>query len=609
MAGHPAIERRFWVFTNVAVAARDGRDMWPSTDEPGKEGGPMSRIESRPTGVPQEVNLDSEGLNRDVGFLALLWASEGSIIGSGWLFGAFYAVGVAGPSALIGWGIASIIIMILALVHAELGGLFPVTGGTSRFPHYAFGSFAGAVFGWFTYIQAAAVAPIEVSAALQYLSSAGWAHSVFTSKGVLSNSPGLILAAGLMLVFVAVNLVGIQWLARANTGITTWKVLFPIFAVIILLFTHFHSSNFSADGGFFIHGAAFKSIVETFPTGVIFALLGFEQAVQLGGESSNPKRDLPRAVIGSVAIGAVIYILAQVAFIGALDPKTVIEAKTWANLGTNVGLSQGPFYTVTRVAGIGWLAWALRADAVISPGGTGLIYLTSASRIGFGLSKNGYVPPVFEKTNDRKVPYLGIVITAVIGMLFLLPLPSWAKLVNVVTAASVLMYAAAPLALGALRRQKPDLPRAYRLPAGDVVAPIAFTLANYVVYYSGWQTYSTLMVMLVVGFILMGASFLLKLNPNRPEMDWTAALWIFPYFIGMGIISYIGGFGHGGMLDGLYGFKNTLVGGNGHLGIGYDNLVILIFSVAIYFLAVALRLPEEKVDHYVAAVYPPPVGE
>ena len=67
---------------------------------------------------------------------------------------------IAGPSVIISWCVASAIIMVLALVRAELGGLFPVSGGTSRFPHYAFGSLAGGTFGWFSYIQAATVAPI-----------------------------------------------------------------------------------------------------------------------------------------------------------------------------------------------------------------------------------------------------------------------------------------------------------------------------------------------------------------------------------------------------------------------------------------------------------------
>src|SRR5580658_8186514 len=116
-----------------------------------------------------------------MGLFALMWASEGSIIGSGWLFGALGAVAVAGPAAIFGWAIASVVIMILALIHAELGGMFPVSGGTSRYPHYAFGSFAGIFFGWFSYSQAAAVAPIEVTAALQYASQWNWLkhHSLY----------------------------------------------------------------------------------------------------------------------------------------------------------------------------------------------------------------------------------------------------------------------------------------------------------------------------------------------------------------------------------------------------------------------------------------------
>src|SRR5471030_1775393 len=126
--------------------------------------------------------LDTEGLDRGVGFLGLLWASEGSIIGSGWLFGALTAASIAGPSCLIAWVVASVIVILLALVHAELGGMFPVSGGTSRFPHYAFGSLAGGTFGWFSYIQAATVAPIEVLAAIQYLSTASWAKGFYNGS-------------------------------------------------------------------------------------------------------------------------------------------------------------------------------------------------------------------------------------------------------------------------------------------------------------------------------------------------------------------------------------------------------------------------------------------
>src|SRR5437016_1345692 len=118
--------------------------------------------------TPTSIALARPGLRREIGFVGLIWASEGSIIGSGWLFGAQGALAQAGPAALISWGIATVIIVILALLHAELGGMFPLTGGTTRFPHYAFGAAAGASFGWFSWLQAAATAPVEVMAMIQY---------------------------------------------------------------------------------------------------------------------------------------------------------------------------------------------------------------------------------------------------------------------------------------------------------------------------------------------------------------------------------------------------------------------------------------------------------
>jgi amino acid transporter len=582
----------------------------------------MANVTAAP-GSPPEAALDSDGMERNVGFLGLLWASEGSIIGSGWLFGALTAASIAGPSAIIAWFAASVIVIVLALVHAELGGLFPVSGGTSRFPHYAFGSLAGGTFGWFSYLQAASVAPIEVLAAVQYLSSFSWASSWYSSSGALSGV-GILVAVVLMFAFVAVNLIGIAWLARVNNYLTTWKVLIPVLTIIVMIVFKFHSSNFSHGGGFFVKGAAIKSILLAIPAGgIVFSLLGFEQAVQLGGEARNPKKDVPRAVILSILIGAAVYILVQVAFIGALNPALLAHGGTWTGLIPTghaspalKALDAAPFYSVAKVAGLAWLAVILRLDAFISPSGTGLIYLTSASRISFGLSRNGYVPHAFERNSARsKVPVFGIVISAVIGLLFLLPFPSWNKLVGVVTSASVMMYAGAPLALGALRKAKPDLPRPYRLPAAHILAPLSFVLATFIVYWAGWSTYTTLMVALLIGYMLMLISAAFHLNPNQPKVDWGAAVWIFPYLIGMGVISYFGTFGApgsfapGGIIGNVGVFKTVLVGGNDDLGLYGGLIASAVWSLIIYYTAVAKRLPSEQVDEYVREVYPPPVAE
>ncbi len=578
----------------------------------------------------RQAVLEAEGLNREVGLVGLMWASETSIIGSGWLFGALGAATLAGPSAILSWLIASVIIIILALVHAELGGLFPVTGGTSRFPHYAFGSFAGATFGWFSYLQAAAVAPIEVEAVIQYLAVIPGAGvgGLFNNKGVLSWEYGIPLAVVLVIICTYMNLVGIRWLAKTNNAITTWKVLIPVLAVFIFLLFKFHGGNFGGGhaGPFFVKGAAVKTLFQAMPAaGIIFSLLGFEQAVQLGGESANPQRDLPRAVIGSILIGAAIYVLVQIAFIAALKPSVLASGGGWQGIpghltnATLHNLTAAPFATLAAVGGLAWLAWIFRVDAFISPGGTALMYLTSASRISFGLSKNGYVPEVFERTSTEKIPVFAVLFSAALGLLFLLPFPSWFALVAVVTSASVMMYAAAPLSLGALRRSKPDLPRSYRLPAGEIVAPIAFVFANLVVYFSGWGTYSALMAFMVIGAILIGLSFTFHLNQHQPRLDWNAAPWVLTYLVGMGVISFVGAFPGApglyvpkgvGLFNGIFGLNHTLVGGKGTiLPFWWSMLVVIIFSLLIYAWAISTRMPSDKVDEYVRDVYPPPLAE
>ncbi len=338
--------------------------------------------------------------------------------------------------------------------------------------------------------------------------------------------------------------------------------------------------------------------------------------MQLGGESANPGRDLPRAVILSILIGAAVYILLQVAFIGALKPSLLTAQHGWTNLGstnTNATVTQlnaGPFFTLVSIAGISWLATVLRIDAVVSPGGTGLMYETASARLSFGLSRNGFVPTAFENVNRSRVPVFGVIIATLVGVLFLLPFPSWAKLVGIVTSASVFMYAGAPVALGALRRQKPDLPRTYRLPAAEVLAPLSFAGAGWVILFSGWQIYSTLVVALLLGYLLIFASYALKLNPNAPAMDWQAAPWIIAWIIGMGVICYLSPFGPGGIIGAIGIFKHVLdKGGTGDITLWASIIASGLFSLIIYYWAVLTRLPGHKVDEYVREVYPPPTVE
>ncbi|MCW2672814.1 MAG: amino acid permease [Frankiales bacterium] len=530
------------------------------------------------------------GLRREIGFVGLIWASEGSIIGSGWLFGAQGALAAAGPAAIISWIIGVAAILILALVHAELGGMYPVSGGTARFPHYAFGGAAGASFGWFSWLQAATVAPIEVLAAIQYGQHYSVAKGWMVHKGgqqVLTAS-GLVAAVLLMAVFVAINFLSVRMLANTNSAATWWKVGIPLLTIFVLAIVSFHGSNFTAADGFNPYGA--KGVLSAVSTsGIIFALLGFEQADQLAGESANPKRDIPRAVIGSILLGGLIYVLLQVAFLAALPGSQI--GKSWAT-GAYAALT-GPFAQLSALVGVVWLSTVLYIDAVISPAGTGLIYTTGASRVSYGLSRNGYFPSVFERVNSRRVPWVGLITAFIVGCICFLPFPSWKSLVGLITSASVLMYAGAPLSLGVFRNRLPDADRPYRVPAANVLSPLAFIVANLLILWSGWTTDWKLGVAILLGYVVLTLNRVLKLNPITPVLDARAASWLPAYLLGMGVLVYGSTFGP---------LKNPWFGSG---AIWWDMVVVAVYSLLIYAWALAVALPRERIEAMINEVVAP----
>jgi amino acid transporter len=530
------------------------------------------------------VPASENQLKRAVNLRGLTLISLGSIIGSGWLLGALTASKVAGGASILSWIIGGLVLSVLALVHAELGSTYPVSGGTARFPYMVFGSLGGFTGGWMGFVQAVTIAPIEVEATLGYLNSKFTGLDIINTNGTL-NGKGILIGAGFLLVFTVINLVGVRWLAETNSIAMIWKLLVPTITIFALLFTVFHFSNFTAGGGFAPFG--FHGIFAALPLGVVFAIEGFEQAIQVGGEAENPQRNIPRAVIGSMIIGTIIYLLLEFAFIGALNPHDI--AHGWANPIAGVS-AFGPYATLATSAGLGWLSTILIIDAVISPAGTGLVYLGTSSRLSYGLGRNGYYPPAISRISARGVPVVSIIICFIIGLLVFLPFPSWAGMVGLVTSATVLMYAFAPLSLAGLRKQDPDRPRAYRLPAAKVLCPLSFVLANCIVYFAGWSTIFWLYMFTLLGFIIFAIYQFSIPRERRTIIDWRAAGWVIPWLIGLAIISW----------QGQYTSTPSTVFGltldpTGNLPTWWDLGVIAVFSLIIYYWAVAVSMSKDKV--------------
>jgi amino acid transporter len=519
-------------------------------------------------------------LRRDVGLTGLLFASLGSIIGSGWLFGALYAAQEAGPAALVSWGIGGAFVLLLALIHAELGGAYPIAGGSARFPHYSYGTLVGFGIGWIAWLGAVTTAPIEVEAALQYFTHyASWLTTTHGGETVLT-AQGYAVAAALMLVFTIVNILGVRKLARSNNAIMIWKIAIPVLTIAVLLALAFHGGNFHAAGGFNPYG--FHGIFSAISTGgVIFAYLGFEQAIQLGGEGSNPRRNIPLAVIGAMVFGVVLYLLLQFAFLGALDPHNLRHG--WSKLAFN-GLV-GPFAGLASAVGIGWLAILLYIDAAVSPGGTGLLYTGTSSRLFYAMSRERFLWTPLSTLNSRRVPVFSIVVSFCVGMILFLPFPGWQKLVGFITSATVLAYALAPLALGALRRQDPQRDRPFRLPLSDPLACAGFVVANLIIYWSGWTVVWRLMVAVAIGFVLLAVAQATKRGEKIERFDLRSSLWLWPYLGGMALITALGQY------DGVK-----------VIPFWWDLAVVAAFSLAIYVLAISLRLPDARTQALIEAV-------
>jgi amino acid transporter len=519
----------------------------------------------------------STELKRSIGFWGLMFISLGSIIGSGWLLGALFAAEAAGPASLLSWVLAAFMLMVLALIHAELGAAYPVAGGTARFPYFAFGTLAGFTAGWAAYLQSVTIAPIEVEASISYMSSTEWAkkHLVMLHTNGTLNGTGLIVATLAMLLFTMVNLAGAKLLSDSNTLLVIWKAAVPILAVVVIMTLSFHASNFHAGGGFMPYGA--HGVFAALPLGVVFALQGFEQAVQMGGEARNPKKDISRAIISAMLVGAAVYILLEVAFIGGLAPGNLKHG--WSS---PIGAGDfGPYYTLALAAGAGWLGTILLIDAVVSPGGTGLIYLGTSARLSYALGEEEVLPDKLTHTNKRGVPMYSILLSFVIGEIVFLPFPSWQSLVGLVTGATAIMYAFAPVSLAALQARDPDRPRPYRLPYPKIMNPVGFIAANLIIYWGGFDAMWRLLAGIFIGRIVFEIALRRAKDVKRPDIDWRAASWIWPWLVGVTIIGLMGRYGKGA--------HNVLPE-------WIDLLTVVAFSLVMFYYAVSLAMTSEQIQ-------------
>jgi amino acid transporter len=508
----------------------------------------------------------SSPIRREVGTLALMLTGLGSIIGSGWLFGAWRAAGLAGPGAIWAWVLGAAIITTIALTYAELGAMFPESGGMVRYAHYSHGSLVGFVGAWANWISIVSVIPVEAEASVQYMASwpYQWAQQMYVhlpdGHGELT-ATGLSIAAALVIVYFLLNFWSVKVFAHSNTAITIFKLIVPAATGLALVAAAFHPGNFHVGVRGQPYSVDFAAVLTAVATaGIVFSFNGFQSPVNLAGEARNPARSIPFAVLGSITLAAVIYVILQFAYIGAVPPQ-LLATDGWHGIDF-----RSPFAQLALLVNLRWLAMLLYADAFISPSGTGITYTASTARMIYGMERNGTLPRVLGRIHPvYGIPRPAMWLNLVVSFLFLFFFRGWGKLAAVISVATIISYMTGPVSAMTLRRTAVNMPRPLRLVGLPILAALAFVCATELLYWAKWPLTGEIILLMVVA---LPVYLYYQAQSGWPDFarQLRAAWWVIAYLPCIALLSWAG---------------SAKFGGRDYLHWGYD--LVVVAAVALFF--------------------------
>lgn len=498
--------------------------------------------------------------HRTIGPFALTMIGLGSIIGSGWLFGAWKAAKIAGPAALLAWLIGMAAIMIIGFTYAELGAMFPESGGMVRFSQYSHGSFLGFLSSWSSWMAFASVVAIEAEASVQYMSSWPWAWAAWTKDLVVNgqlSALGLLFTALLVGIYFLFNYWTVELFAKSNTIITIFKFLIPALTIIGLLTSGYHPGNFTQYGGFMPNG--FSSVLTAVASsGIVFAFLGFQSTINLAGEVKNPNRTVPISIFGSILLAGIIYLFLQFAFIGSVPANLL--TKGWAGIDL-----KSPFADLALILGLNWLAIVLFADAFVSPSGTGMAYTATTARIVYGMEQNHTFPKIFGRLHPKYgAPRPALWLNLVLALIFAFIFRGWGSLADIISTATVITFIVAPISVMSLRRTASHLNRPLKIKGLNIIAPVAFVVSTLILYWSSWPINGEVILIMLVG---LPVYFYFQGKNKNLRQEIKGGLWFVVYLVFYSIIAYFG---------------SDKFGGHNVIPYGLDMVIVVLTSLAFY---------------------------
>jgi APA family basic amino acid/polyamine antiporter len=464
----------------------------------------------------EQLGEGSGGLQRVLGVWQLVMLGVGAIIGTGiFVLTGQAAAANAGPAIVISMVVAGVTSVLAALCYSEFASTVPVAGSAYTYAYATLGEFVAWVIGWdliLEYALGAATVAVGWSGILiTLLNQLG-----LTFPAALSAAPGTVVAVAggdpvtavlnvpaiLVTVLVtALLVVGVSEAASVNGVIVLTKV-----AVLLIVI---------AAGALFVDPANWHPFIPpntgTFGeygwsgvlrgAGVIFfAYIGFDAVSTSAQEARNPQRDMPRGILGSLAICTVLFVLVSAVMVGLVPYKSMlnqaaplvltIEAAADRSVGTPW---QGTMSVVEVLVTVGGLA-ALSSVMVVM--------MLAQPRIFLAMSRDGLLPAWAGRVHPRfHTPHISTVVTGVVVALAagLTPIGTLGSLVSIGT---LMAFVIVSIGIIVLRHTRPDLARPFRMPWVPVLPVLSAAVSLLLMLGLPRATWERLIIWMVIGVVL-----------------------------------------------------------------------------------------------------------
>ncbi|MEV8632093.1 amino acid permease [Streptosporangium sp. NPDC051023] len=430
----------------------------------------------------------SEQLTRVLGLWQLTAIGVGGIIGAGiFTLAGAVANGVAGPAVVISFLIAGIASAAAAFSYAEFAGLIPKAGSAYTYGYAVLGEFAGWFIGWdllLEYTAIVAVVAIGISGYFSFLLGDLGVQVPAWMLGAPGTGEGhrVDLFAALLCLLIAYLLnLGMKNAARFEMTVVGLKVA-VVLLVIVVGFFHINTDNYTPFFPYGISGAF------TGAATVFFAVFGYDAMSTAAEESKDAQRHMPKAIIYSLGISMVLYVLACLVLTGMQKYSEIDK--------------ESGFSSAFKAVGLQGLADVIAVGAIVGILTVMFTFMLGVSRVWFSMSRDGLLPKWFAKTHPtRHVPtrvtwIVGILSAFIAGFL---PIVQAAELTNIGILLAFVVVCAAVIVL---HYRRPDLPRTFRCPGMPVVPAVGIAFSLWLITFLQWETWVRFAVWFVIGLIV-----------------------------------------------------------------------------------------------------------